>query len=256
MNEFFQAIPAAAKSPLALAAYAIAAILMAYGGFQFRQLRVVMRTIREMNKRQTIDDKTLIDVVGQVTGSPVPPSLTGAQWLVYARQRARTMVSIALLIAIFVVAVLALLQRGRGKDDGVTMIDQEIAGRLCRLDYALEEGAQQGWTSEAKTLYLVLWLPDQQSGLYPEYAQSSLQGLIGKLRETAANADKGALATAFEAAGTVTGARASARDNAGNQYTGEQAQSVYNIIKSTDALDRLRLPRWTRLAEYRQCPKW
>ncbi|WP_417913274.1 hypothetical protein [Candidatus Electronema sp. TJ] len=105
VSEFLQAIPAAASSPYALIAYVVALIVAAYAGFRLRELQSVLRTIQA---RPSTSDSQMVEVIKVVTQRPVPPQMTGAQWIRYQRLQAGLLIVIALIIAFLTIAVMAI----------------------------------------------------------------------------------------------------------------------------------------------------
>jgi hypothetical protein len=102
MEGFLNSIRMAATNPLALAAYVVAAILMVYGGFKLKRLRIVMKTAR---KTGATDLKKLVEVA---TNTKLPDNITGEQWLKNNRQQGLYAITMAIIIAIVALLAIAL----------------------------------------------------------------------------------------------------------------------------------------------------
>jgi hypothetical protein len=99
---FLEAIPSAAKSPLALGAYAIAAIVALFGGLKVMQLREVLSSIRKQPRLSAADLKGLVEVA---TNTKLPSKISGEQWLRNNRQQSRLLLLLAVIIAATAVAL-------------------------------------------------------------------------------------------------------------------------------------------------------
>ncbi len=107
ISAFLQALPVAASSPYALIAYAVAVIVAAYAGFRLRELQQVLRTLQA---RPSTSDTQMVEVIKVITQRPVPPEMTGAQWIRYQRLQAGLLIVIALIIASLTLAVVAMVK--------------------------------------------------------------------------------------------------------------------------------------------------
>ena len=107
ISAWLQAIPEAASDPFALIAYAVALIVAAYAGFRLRELQQVLRTLQT---RPSTSDSQMVEVIKVVTQRPVPPKMTGAQWIRYQKLQAGLLIAIALIIAFLTLAVVAIVQ--------------------------------------------------------------------------------------------------------------------------------------------------
>lgn len=115
MDTFIRLIPEAAKSPYALVAYTIAAVLFVFGGMQQFRLRTLVKALAIIPKNQQSDALT------RMIGEPLPPKMTPAQWLRHQRMRYVFLITAGLVIAIFTVVILAVLAlNDSAKSDGVT----------------------------------------------------------------------------------------------------------------------------------------
>lgn len=104
MSEFISAIPAAATSPYALAAYAICAVIFLLAGSKLRTVRSVLDAISQ------VPDEDRRGVIESVTGSILPESITADQWIRNNRNRWVFLLIGAALILLATIVVTALVQ--------------------------------------------------------------------------------------------------------------------------------------------------
>jgi hypothetical protein len=107
MDAFLKAIPNAATSPYALVAYAIAALLMAYGGFRLTQLRTILNGLKT---RPDITPEQMREIIEIATNSKVPTTITAEEWLKNNRLQAKLFIAAALIIAAVVIACVAIVK--------------------------------------------------------------------------------------------------------------------------------------------------
>lgn len=103
MEDFIRAIPSAASSPYAFAAYAIAGILFIYAGARLRTAKLLIKridAIPEAERRRAFEI---------ATGTVLPTHISPAQWIRYKRLHWRFLLAGSLLIAIFSTLVIAIL---------------------------------------------------------------------------------------------------------------------------------------------------
>ncbi|MGR0482294.1 MAG: hypothetical protein ACTFAL_13080 [Candidatus Electronema sp. V4] len=144
VSEFLQAIPAAASSPYALIAYVVALIVAAYAGFRLRELQSVLRTIQA---RPSTSDSQMVEVIKVVTQRPVPPQMTGTQWIRYQRLQAGLLIVIALIIASLTLAVVAIV-KSPDKDSSATEISD--------IKFSFKSGGNQGGSNKLSTIVNIL----------------------------------------------------------------------------------------------------
>ncbi|MGM4909368.1 hypothetical protein [Rhizobium sp. 768_B6_N1_8] len=123
MEEFIRAIPAAAASPYALAAYAIAAIIFLFAGARLRLAKTLLAkidTIPPDERRRTVEI---------ATGTVLPTNISPEQWIRNNRLRWTFLLAASILIVILVIAIIALVNPS--------------AREIEKLGQSIEEGNQQ-----------------------------------------------------------------------------------------------------------------
>lgn len=104
MDSFLKAIPLAARSEYALAAYAIAAILFLFGVVHLARLRSLGVHISHLPKEDRFD------ALKEIIGSPLPRAISAEQWLRHRKMQLAFLLLAGLLIAVFAIAVMAIKQ--------------------------------------------------------------------------------------------------------------------------------------------------
>jgi hypothetical protein len=106
MKEFLAAIPSAAASPYALIAYAIAAVLMIYGGFQWR----MVKELSSLKGKEP--NANVIGLIQRVIGNPEAPVLSETHWLAFQWMKIKAALATMLIVVIGTIAVIALARDG------------------------------------------------------------------------------------------------------------------------------------------------
>jgi len=103
MTKFLEAIPAAATSPFAFAAYAIAGLLFIFAGAKLRLAKLLLDKITDLpeNERRL--------VVEHAAGTVLPTSVSPEEWIRHSRLRWTFLLIGALLIGVIAVSTIALL---------------------------------------------------------------------------------------------------------------------------------------------------
>lgn len=104
MDAFVRAIPEAAKSPLALVAYGVAAILFVVAGNRGRTLKMLLSRLNAIPASQR--KEALIQIIGE----PLPASVSAEQYIRLKRMQMIFLLSAGVLLAAFVVIALAALR--------------------------------------------------------------------------------------------------------------------------------------------------
>jgi len=102
MDGFLSAIPAAASSPYAFGAYAICALLWLFGGAKLRELRSILRVIKDVPASQRAA------LIQATTGRILPKHITAEQWIRHSRHQGFISLGAGMLIAASVVAIVAM----------------------------------------------------------------------------------------------------------------------------------------------------
>lgn len=96
------------RTPAATFAFGIAAVLFVLEGRRYANLRLVLR---EIERRQgDLAHSDLVQLVGQATGAPVPPTLSPEEWLDHERQRSRVKLAGILTIGAITIAAVFVIQ--------------------------------------------------------------------------------------------------------------------------------------------------
>jgi len=103
MEDFFRSIPAAASSPYAFAAYAIAAILFLFAGAKLRLAKMLL------DKITAIPPKERRRALEIATGTVLPTHIEPEQWIRNNRTRWIFLLLAALLIVILVIATITIV---------------------------------------------------------------------------------------------------------------------------------------------------
>lgn len=129
MTSFLESIPAAAVSPYALTAYAIAAVLFIFGGKKLLVIREAFRVLREALKADPpLPPATLTKTIEVILGEPVPPKMPPMDFIHYRRMQLRFLLAAAVVISLLVVAVVAMnLARNPTIPDVQKVVQQQAA---------------------------------------------------------------------------------------------------------------------------------
>jgi len=161
MEEFVRAIPAAAASPYALAAYAIAAIIFLFAGARLRLAKTLLakiETIPPDERRRTVEI---------ATGTVLPTSISPEQWIRNNRLRWAFLLAASILIVILVIAIIALVNPGAREIEklgqSIEEGNQQVKIDLWRNRYGMGEISGSAWiaidlTGTHSTLGLNTWL--------------------------------------------------------------------------------------------------
>lgn len=191
MTDFLRAIPTAAQSPYAIAAYGIAAILMLFGGFKLYQLKIAVGAIKKTGK----NSPPLREIIEIATNTKLPDRITGEQWIRNNCLQAFTMIIIALIIAAIVVAVMAIELSGKATiptNHGVLKPrESNPVGTTSSLDFIsrfntgsgiMEFNITNGQTILPFGKTIPLWITKTPDGLLISGEFRSLDGkVIGEL---------------------------------------------------------------------------
>ncbi|MFY9820897.1 MAG: hypothetical protein WAM82_05910 [Thermoanaerobaculia bacterium] len=137
MGEFLKSIPAAASSPYALVAYAIAALLFLLAGARLRTTQLLMAKITaipEAERRRALEI---------ATGTVLPTHISPEQWIRHSRLRWRFLLLGALLIVLLALATITILSPTSAALDDITKATEKTARETQSV-------VQQGTQSTAK----------------------------------------------------------------------------------------------------------
>jgi hypothetical protein len=153
MEEFIRSIPAAASSPYALAAYAIAAVIFLFAGARLRLAKLLLEkidTIPPEERRRTVEI---------ATGTVLPTHISPEQWIRNNRLRWAFLLAASILIVILVTAIVAIVNPSRKEFDklGATIEDgnQQVKLDLWRNRYGIGQVSGSAW--------ITIDLPDGKS---------------------------------------------------------------------------------------------
>ena len=161
MEEFIRSIPAAASSPYALTAYAIAAVIFLFAGARLRLAKALLAKI------DAIPPEERRRAVEIATGTVLPTHISPEQWIRNNRLRWAFLLAVSILIVILVTAVVAIANpSGRELDKlGSTIEDssQQVKLDLWRSRYEIGQVSGSAWItidlSDGKsTAGLTSWL--------------------------------------------------------------------------------------------------
>lgn len=102
MSSFLNAIPEAATSPYALAAYAIAAIIFLIAGAKLMTTSMLVKTL------SLLAEKDRPAALEKIIGDPLPPDISPAQWIRNNRIKWSFLLAGSVVIVALVVAIVAL----------------------------------------------------------------------------------------------------------------------------------------------------
>ena len=103
MEEFVRSLPAAASSPYALTAYAIAALLFLFAGAKLRMAKLLMKRIT------SIPEGERCRALEIMTGTVLPTHVSPEQWIQHSRLRWKFLLLGSPLIVLLTIATIAIL---------------------------------------------------------------------------------------------------------------------------------------------------
>ena len=121
MGEFLRSIPAAASSPYAFAAYAIAALLFIFAGARLRMTKLLLAKITAIPPSER---RRALEIA---TGTVLPTHVSPEQWIRHSRLRWTFLLLGALLIAVLAVVTLAILSPTSAQLEDVRKTTQQTA---------------------------------------------------------------------------------------------------------------------------------
>jgi uncharacterized protein YoxC len=133
MAEFLRSIPAAASSPYAFAAYAIAAILFIVAGARLRMAKLLLAKITSIPEGER---RRALEIA---TGTVLPTRISPEQWIRHSRLRWTFLLIGALLIVVLAVATIALLNPTKAVLEEVKKATRETAKET---QVVVEEGTK------------------------------------------------------------------------------------------------------------------
>ncbi|WP_431481667.1 hypothetical protein [Pseudomonas thivervalensis] len=143
MEEFVRSIPAAASSPYALAAYAIAAVIFLFAGSRLRLAKVLLDKIDSIppeERRRTVEI---------ATGTVLPTRISPEQWIRNNRLRWAFLLAASILIVILVIAIVAIVNPSAKKIEKLETIiedgNQQVKIDLWRNRYGIGQVSGSAW---------------------------------------------------------------------------------------------------------------
>lgn len=121
MEEFIRAIPAAASSPYAFAAYAIAALVFVFAGERIRMAKLLLAritSIPETERRRALEI---------ATGTVLPTHISPEEWMRHNRMRWIFLLLGASLIVILTISTIALLNPTKASIEEIKKVTQDSA---------------------------------------------------------------------------------------------------------------------------------
>lgn len=161
MEEFIRSIPAAASSPYALAAYAIAAIIFLLAGARLRLAKALLAKI------DAIPPEERPRTVEIATGTVLPTHISPEQWIRNNRLRWAFLLSATFLIVILVIVIVALVNPADEKlgklKDTFESGNQQVMIDLWRNRYGIGQVSGHAWITidllnEKSSSGLTAWL--------------------------------------------------------------------------------------------------
>jgi hypothetical protein len=160
MEEFIRSIPAAASSPYALAAYAIAAVVFLFAGSRLRLAKLLLDKIDSIppeERRRTVEI---------ATGTVLPTRISPEQWIRNNRLRWAFLLAASILIVILVITIVAIVNPSAEKIDKLGAIikdgNQQVKLDLWRSRYGIGQVSGSAWITidldEKFTAGLTTWL--------------------------------------------------------------------------------------------------
>jgi hypothetical protein len=155
MDGFLQAIPAAASSPYALVAYGICAVLFLFAGFKLRELRSVLRVIKDVPAPQRAP------LIQAVTGKILPARITAEQWIRNNRNQGILLVAGAIIVMGGAVGTVAFINRDPAPGVGppIAEANEAIAAFLKLMDASqYEEAWERFYPANKEAMPKPRWL--------------------------------------------------------------------------------------------------
>jgi hypothetical protein len=132
LKAFLKAIPQAASNPMALTAFAIAALLFLFGGFKLVQLQLVLSPL----KKRSLKPEQFREAIELALNTKLPKAITAQQWIRHNRQQNGAMLGLAVILALLTVAVVALLRPPPAKADLKVGKDAVVYGNFRSVEAA------------------------------------------------------------------------------------------------------------------------
>ena len=140
MEAFLNSIPAAASSPYALVAYAIAALLFLFAGARLRMTQLLMAKITAIPQA---DRRRALEIA---TGTVLPTHISPEQWIRHSRLRWTFLLLAALLIVVLVIATIAILNPTTASLQKV----QEATQRTAQETQAVVQASTESTTKKVE----------------------------------------------------------------------------------------------------------
>lgn len=116
MDGFLKAIPDAARHPLALAAYAIAAILFLLSGQRLHEIKTIVSRLRDLPEA----DRS--EALRVATGTVLPAKISAEQWIRLNTRRWIFMMSGAVLLSLLAVIAIAMTRPTPAQSETTTVL--------------------------------------------------------------------------------------------------------------------------------------
>lgn len=132
MEEFIHSIPAAASSPYALAAYAIAAVIFLFAGARLRLAKALLARIDSIppeERRRTVE---------VATGTVLPTHISPEQWIRNNRLRWAFLLAASILIVMLVIAIVAMVNPTKANLEDIRSRAEGAEFAALRSSYPLE----------------------------------------------------------------------------------------------------------------------
>lgn len=153
MEGFISAIPAAATNGYAFGAYALCATLFIFGGAKLRELRSILRVIKDVPEHQRAE------LIRVTTGRILPKHITAEQWIRHNRNQGFFSLGAGMLVVAGAVAILAFVDRGPGPPPPSPDAMQEANAILALMDAGKYEDAWNSfYAANKQSMPLERWL--------------------------------------------------------------------------------------------------
>lgn len=127
MEAFLKAIPAAASSPYAFAAYVIAALVFMFAGAKLMMARFLLAKIASLPES---DRRRAVEIA---TNTILPKDITPEQWIRHSRQQYIFLLLGSLLISAMAVAMVALIGPNKKGLDDIRKTTQETVEKGTKV---------------------------------------------------------------------------------------------------------------------------
>jgi hypothetical protein len=134
MEEFIRAIPAAASSPYAFAAYAIAALVFVFAGERIRMAKILLSRITSIPKNER---RRALEIA---TGTILPTHISPEDWIRHNRMRWLFLLLGAVLIVILTISIIALLNPTKANIEELKKVTIDSAEKTQSVVKGSEEG--------------------------------------------------------------------------------------------------------------------